>query len=72
VTRLKAMKSPRLIPLLKMKLRAAHLLLSVLLAALAAGFSGCASTEPDNASVRPWNTPQGWENALGGMDTQHR
>jgi type IV pilus biogenesis protein CpaD/CtpE len=55
-----------------MKLRAAQLLLFVLLAAMASGFSGCASTEPDNASVRPWNTPQGWENGLGGMDTQHR
>ncbi len=56
-----------------MKLRAAHLflflaLLSVLMLA------GCASTESDNASVRPWNSPQGWENGLGGMDNmqQHR
>jgi hypothetical protein len=55
-----------------MKFRAAHLLLFVLLATLAAVVSGCASTEPDNASVRPWDTPQGWENGLGGMDTQHR
>jgi hypothetical protein len=55
-----------------MKFRAAHLLLFVLLAALAAVVSSCASTEPDNASVRPWDTPQGWENGLGGMDTQHR
>jgi hypothetical protein len=52
-----------------MKLRTAQLLLFVL---LAAGFSGCASTESDNASVRPWDTPQGWENGLSGMDTQHR
>jgi hypothetical protein len=31
-------------------------------------FSGCASTEPENESVRPWNAPVGWENGLpGGM-----
>jgi len=30
--------------------------------------SGCASTEPENESVRPWNSPIGWENGLpGGM-----
>jgi len=56
-----------------MKFRAAQLLLFVVLAAWAAIFSGCSSTEPDNASVRPWDTPQGWGNGLGGMeDMQHR
>jgi hypothetical protein len=55
-----------------MKFRAAHLLLFFALAAMTVVFSGCASTEPDNASVRPWNTPTGWGNGLGGMDTQHR
>jgi type IV pilus biogenesis protein CpaD/CtpE len=55
-----------------MKLRAAQFILLLALAALAAGISGCASTEPDNASVRPWNTPQNWENGMGGMDMQHR
>jgi len=31
-------------------------------------FSGCATTEPENESVRPWNAPIGWENGLpGGM-----
>ena len=55
-----------------MKFRAVHLLLWFVLAVMAAVVSGCASTEPDNASVRPWNTPTGWENGLGGMDTQHR
>jgi hypothetical protein len=33
--------------------------------------SGCATTEPDNASVRPWNTPQGWEGGAPVMDQQH-
>jgi len=26
--------------------------------------AGCASTDPDNASSRPWNTPTGWEHGL--------
>jgi hypothetical protein len=57
-----------------MKIRAAHFLLALIFAALAAGISGCSSTEPDNASVRPWDTPEGWQNgALNGMmDQQHR
>ncbi|HLH52923.1 MAG TPA: hypothetical protein VKY92_04835 [Verrucomicrobiae bacterium] len=29
------------------------------------GFCGCASTQDsENASVRPWNAPMGWENGL--------
>jgi hypothetical protein len=32
--------------------------------ALMAGITGCATNEPNNASVRPWNAPQGWEGAL--------
>lgn len=38
------------------------LLLVLFLAALA--LSGCASTESENASVRPWNAPKSWENGL--------
>jgi hypothetical protein len=26
--------------------------------------SGCTTTDPDNLSVRPWNSPKGWENGL--------
>ncbi len=55
-----------------MKLRAANCILLLLLATIALVISGCATDEPDNASVRPWNSPAGWENALGGMDSQHR
>jgi len=58
-----------------MKTRAAHRLFLLALLSLAALFAGCASTESDNASVRPWNSPAGWEagGALGGMqDSQHR
>jgi hypothetical protein len=56
------------------KIRPAHLFLVLVLAAFAAVISGCASTEPDNASVRPWNSPEGWQGgALGDMmDQQHR
>jgi hypothetical protein len=55
-----------------MKIRATQLLILFALVALAGIISGCASEESDNASVRPWNAPAGWENGLSGMDTQHR
>lgn len=44
-----------------MKLR---FVLLFLLAAFALGLSGCATTDDDNASERPWNSPKGWENGL--------
>jgi hypothetical protein len=29
------------------------------------GLAGCATADDsENASVRPWNTPKGWENGL--------
>lgn len=55
-----------------MKLRGTNLFLLLAFLALVIGACGCTSVESDNASVRPWNTPQGWEGGLGGMDTQHR
>ena len=60
------------IPPLEMKFRAANCLLLLLLATMVLIISGCASDDPENASVRPWNAPASWENGLGGMDTQHR
>ena len=36
----------------------------LLLALAGVALGGCASTESENASERPWNTPQGWENGL--------
>jgi hypothetical protein len=36
-------------------------LLLFLLGALSAGVSGCATTDSENLSARPWNSPQGWE-----------
>ena len=48
------------------------LLLCLLFALVLLGASGCASTEPDNASVRPWNSPIGWENGIpSGMYNQN-
>jgi len=35
-------------------------------------FSGCATTEPENESVRPWNSPIGWENGLPAGMTEGR
>jgi len=56
-----------------MKRHLSSLLWLLFLAALAAGVYGCATKDPDNVSVRPWNAPQAWENGVGsGMDTQHR
>jgi len=48
----------------EMKLRGANLFLLLAFLALMVGFCGCTSVESDNASTRPWNTPQGWENGL--------
>jgi hypothetical protein len=36
------------------------------------GVSGCATNEPENDSVRPWNTPQDWEGTLPMMNQQHQ
>ena len=38
-------------------------LLSLLLV-LAGMAVGCKTTEPDNLSSRPWNSPRGWEHGL--------
>ena len=49
----------------------AALLLLLVLAAL--GLSACATTEDsENASVRPWNAPKGWENGLPSNMTEGR
>jgi hypothetical protein len=67
------MKLLRRIRLPEMKFSAAHLFLFLALAVLALTLSSCATDDPENMSVRPWNAPQGWENGMGGMqDYQHR
>ncbi len=55
-----------------MKISVAKFFLLLALTGVLALVSGCASVESDNASVRPWNTPQGWDSSLSGMDMQHR
>ncbi len=56
-----------------MKRFSAHWVCFLFLALIALGFSGCASTEDsENASVRPWNTPKGWENGLPSTMTEGR
>lgn len=56
-----------------MNLRPANLLLVLALLAIVGSLCGCASTESENTSVRPWNSSEGWQGGmLGGMDYQHR
>jgi hypothetical protein len=55
-----------------MKCRAAHWLWLLVLGAVLSGVSGCTTSEPENASVRPWNTPQGWESGSPMMNQQHQ
>ncbi|HWH72451.1 MAG TPA: hypothetical protein VNT26_24025 [Candidatus Sulfotelmatobacter sp.] len=52
------------------QLRWMVLLLGVL---AACGLSGCATTdETENASVRPWNAPKGWETGIPSTMTEGR
>jgi len=48
-------------------------LLLLLLVLVALGLSACSTTEDsENASVRPWNAPKGWENGLPSNMTEGR
>jgi len=42
-----------------------RLVLLLVLTSLVMGLTGCATDEPENSSVRPWNSPKGWE--TGGL-----
>jgi hypothetical protein len=44
----------------------------LILAAAIMFASGCATEDPQNASVRPWNAPQSWEGGLPVDMGQHR
>jgi len=55
-----------------MKCRVERWFLLLLLAGLLVGVSGCETNEPENDSVRPWNTPQGWEGSMPMMNQQHQ
>jgi len=47
-----------------MKNRLRIILLPVLFFVIAMIFTACATTEPDNMSSNPWNSPRGWEHGL--------
>lgn len=58
---------------MKTRFRNSSLLLLALLALAALGLSACSTTEDsENASVRPWNAPIGWENGLPSTMTEGR
>jgi hypothetical protein len=42
-------------------IRVRHFPLLLLLMVVSLACAGCGSTEPDNESVKPWNTPEGWQ-----------
>jgi len=42
------------------------------LGSLLFGVTGCETNEPDNASVRPWNSPQSWEGNSPMLNQQHQ
>jgi len=54
-----------------MKVRFAQGLWLLLFGVMLVGLSGCETNEPENASVRPWNTPQEW-NGMPIMNQQHQ
>jgi len=48
------------------------LLMVALLGALVLGATGCSTKDADNSSVRPWDSPMGWENGVpSGMYQNH-
>jgi hypothetical protein len=47
-------------------------LLFLLLVAAASSMSGCATTESENLSARPWDSPKSWENGLPAGMTEGR
>lgn len=54
-----------------MRTLSASLVFSLLLLLLVFAVGGCSTTEDSqNASVRPWNAPQGWENGLPSTMTE--
>ncbi|MCF7668877.1 MAG: hypothetical protein K9N48_03770 [Verrucomicrobia bacterium] len=52
----------------KQKSKVFYFLLLPCLFALVISTTGCRSTDPENVSSQPWNTPKSWEHGLpGGM-----
>jgi len=40
------------------------LLLLLVLVGWSLGLTGCATSDPDNMSARPWNSPKSWEGGI--------
>jgi hypothetical protein len=58
---------------MKMRFSKSALVVLLLLVLAAVGLSACSTTEDsENASVRPWNSPKGWENGLPSTMTEGR
>jgi hypothetical protein len=49
---------------MKVRLKKSHVCVVLLLFALLGGGMGCATTDTENLSERPWNTPKRWEHGL--------
>jgi hypothetical protein len=56
----------------KKSLNTIRWLLLCLAAVSIAGLSGCATTDSDNMSARPWNAPKTWETGLPSSMTEGR
>jgi hypothetical protein len=54
-----------------MKTSAVYLVWLLFFAAIVMGISGCASSEPDNDSVRPWDAPANGGSAMPIQNEQH-
>jgi hypothetical protein len=58
---------------MKSRLFKSSFLLLLLLLLAAVGLSACSTTQDsENASVRPWNAPRGWEYGLPSTMTEGR
>jgi len=56
-----------------MKFRAAQVFLGLFLGALLFSLTGCQTEDPENSTVRPWNSRQDWEGGMPVYSTgQHR
>jgi hypothetical protein len=47
-------------------------LLLLLLLAIGLGAAACSTDEPDNESIKPWNSPEGWQNGQMQMMQQQQ
>ncbi len=45
--------------------------MGLMLGMLALSAAGCATTESENESSRPWAAPKSWQYGVPGMDNMH-